>query len=466
MPVRTRILLAVLVVAAAIMAHFISRSDAPAFAPVGAKLGGAGSRPGPDQDAFALPAANLPESEIPRFFEGQRLFNLNWVRAPSPVEDLDGLGPTFNRVGCARCHPRDGRGRPPTGPDAPLMSSTLIFGLPSHKPGDPPKGHAAYGVQLNDRANPGIPPEGQASVTWEILKGRYGDGTPYELRRPKITLRNLAFGPIDPAVRRSLRIAPQLTGLGLLAAVPDVEILRGADPDDRDKDGIRGRANRVLDIASGKMVLGRFGWKAAQPSIRQQSSNAFINDMGLTTHLYPDENCPPPQAACRAAPNGGRPEVSGKILGDIDFYVSHLAVPRRTGANKPQVRRGEALFHQAGCASCHRPTLKTGPSRLPALANQTIHPFTDLLLHDMGAGLADGVGVWSATGRDWRTPPLWGLGRFRQVNGYAFYLHDGRARTLAEAILWHGGEGERAKQRFRQMRKGDRDALIAFLRSL
>lgn len=480
MPISTRIFLALLLLLAGGTAYFQTGGGdptaTPAAARVGERLGGAGSRAGTDEDAFALPMANLPAGSIARFFEGQRLFNLNWVRAPSPVEDLDGLGPTFNRVGCARCHVRDGRGRPPAGPDAPFMSIVLKLGLvaksgersggPATATGDAPRGHPAYGIQLNDRANPGIPPEGRASVVWLEDEGRYGDNTVYRLRRPRITLRKLAFGPIGPETRLSLRIAPQLIGLGLLGAVPDAEILKAADPDDRNRDGIRGRPNRVVDKASGKLVLGRFGWKATQPSIAQQSADAFLNDMGLTTALYPRENCPPPQAACRAAPNGGAPEVGARILADIAFYVGHLAVPLRIGATRTRVRYGEALFHKAGCAACHRPTLRTGPSPLPALANQTIHPYTDLLLHDMGPGLADGIAAWSAGGRDWRTAPLWGLGRFRLVNGHAFYLHDGRARSLAEAILWHGGEARRAREHFRMMKRSDRESLIAFLRSL
>lgn len=463
---RTRLGLGVLLVAAAVATHYIAARDEPVVERVGPRLGGAGSRAGTDRDAFALPAANLPQKNIPRFFEGQRLFNLNWVPAPSPVADLDGLGPTFNRVGCAGCHARDGRGRPPDGPDAALMSAVVKLALPGPGTGGPRREHPAYGLQINDRSNTGIPPEGRASITWEIVEGRYGDGTPYRLRRPKIAFRDLAFGPIGPSVALSMRIAPQLTGLGLLAAVPEADILKFSDPKDRDRDGIRGRANRVVDAASGKRVLGRFGWKASQPTIAQQTADAFRNDMGLTNRLYPTQNCPAPQAACRAAPEGGSPEVGDRILADIEFYVSHLAVPLRTDADKPQVRRGEKLFHAAGCAACHRPSLKTGDSPFPALAKQTIHPYTDLLLHDMGPGLADGVRAWDASGRDWRTPPLWGLGRFQVVSGHAFYLHDGRARTLAEAILWHGGEAERAKQRFRQMKKIDREALIAFLRSL
>ena len=427
--------------AALLLTSASARGDEPPRLdpPLGVKLGGAGSRPAAGQDSFALPAANLPKEQLPRFFEGQRLFNIAFVRAPSPVPGLAGLGPTFNRPSCGACHTRDGRGQPPAGPDDALMQMIVRLGVVD--PGRSPSGraHPAYGIQLNDRAIEGVPAEGRAVIAWDELQGAYPDGESYRLRRPRISFEALAFGPLGERAGFSLRVAPQLVGLGLLEAAP----------------------------APNKAILGRFGWRAEQPSVRAQIASALINDMGLTTSLHPEKNCPAAQTACRAADAGPRPNVSDAALDTMAFYVSTLAVPERRDVDKPEVRRGETLFAAIGCAACHRTTMKTGAHpTIPFLSEQTIHPFTDLLLHDMGEGLADTLPERDASGRMWRTAPLWGIGLVPLVNGHENYLHDGRARGLAEAILWHGGEAEKAKERFRALPKADRDALIAFLRSL
>lgn len=433
------------------------------------KLGGDTSRPGRGEDAYALPAANRTTRDTPRFFEGQRLFNLNWVKAPSRIGALDGRGPTFNRPRCSGCHERDGRGRPPDpkDPEAAMNSILVRLSVPGKGPHGGPNPHPAYGLQLQERSIAGVPGEGRAFIRWETVKGAYGDGTPYTLRRPMLQFERLAFGPLGPDIRTSLRVAPQLVGMGLLDAVPAAAIRRMADPKDRNGDGISGRVNRVWNPATGRMEIGRFGWKSGSATLRQQIADAFRNDMGLTNRLFPTENCPPPQTACRAAPTGGSPEVSDRILADVVFYISMLAVPHRRRVEAADVRRGQELFGRIGCAGCHRPTLRTGkhPS-IPGLSNQVIHPFTDLLLHDMGPGLADRRPEYRASGREWRTAPLWGIGLVPEVNGHRLYLHDGRARGLAEAILWHGGEAEAAKERFRMLSKAARDALLAFLKSL
>jgi CxxC motif-containing protein (DUF1111 family) len=428
---------AVAAAAACLLTLCAARADEPP--PLGAKLGGAGSRPAAGQDSFALPAANLPKELLPRFFEGQRLFKIAFVRAPSPVPGLAGLGPTFNRPSCGACHTRDGRGQPPAGPDDALMQMIVRLGVVD--PGRSPFGraHPAYGIQLNDRAIEGVPAEGRALIAWDEIRGAYSDGETYRLRRPRISFEGLAFGPLGLRAGFSPRIAPQLVGLGLLEAV----------------------------VIPSKASLGRFGWRAEQPSVRAQIASALINDMGLTTSLHPEKNCPPAQAACRAADAGPRPNVSDAALDTMAFYVSTLAVPERRDVDKPAVVRGEKVFAAIGCAACHRMTMKTGAHpTIPFLSEQTIHPFTDLLLHDMGEGLADTLPERDVSGRMWRTAPLWGIGLVPLVNGHENYLHDGRARGLAEAILWHGGEAEKAKERFRTSPKTDRDALIAFLRSL
>jgi CxxC motif-containing protein (DUF1111 family) len=458
---------------AALAAAFAPAIGAPAADEprLGAKLGGAGSRPAAGQDSFALPAANLPKELLPRFFEGQRLFNIAFVRAPSPVPGLAGLGPTFNRPSCGACHTRDGRGQPPAGPDDALMQMIVRLGVVDSGRSPFGKPHPAYGVQLNDRAIEGVPAEGRAVIAWDEIEGSYADGVRYKLRRPRVTFEALAFGPLGERGAFSLRIAPQLVGMGLLEAVPAADLLRWAAENRTNPDGVRGG---VRSIAEGEehedFVLGapkRFGWRAEQATVRAQIASALINDMGLTTALHPEKNCPPAQTACRAADPGPRPNVSDEALDTIAFYISTLAVPERRDIDKSDVRRGEKVFAAIGCTACHRMTVKTGAHpTIPFLSEQTVHPFTDVLLHDMGEGLADGLQEKWYSGRMWRTAPLWGIGLVPLVNGHENYLHDGRARGLAEAILWHGGEAEKAKQRFRALPKADRDALIAFLRSL
>jgi CxxC motif-containing protein (DUF1111 family) len=214
-------------------------------------------------------------------------------------------------------------------------------------------------------------------------------------------------------------------------------------------------------------VAGRFGWKAEQPTVVQQCAAAFLGDMGLTSALFPAENCTASESACKDTANGGSPEVSPSVLGAIGIYARSLAVPARRAVSDPNVSRGEDLFGKAGCARCHTPTLETGPlADFPELPAETIHPYSDLLLHDLGQGLSDGRPTFLATGREWRTPPLWGLGLVKQVNGHTFLLHDGRARDASEAILWHDGEGLDAKNAFVAMKREDRQALLAFLGSL
>jgi CxxC motif-containing protein (DUF1111 family) len=264
----------------------------------------------------------------------------------------------------------------------------------------------------------------------------------------------------------SPRVAPSVIGLGLLESVPLSTLEALADPDDADGDGISGRVNWVTDHA-GKRAAGRFGWKANVATLREQAAGAAVGDIGITSSLFPAQNCPPEQATCVDARTDPGPEMKPSFLDRMVLYVQTLAVPVARDLNDPVVHRGEHLFRDFGCASCHMPTLRTGPEAVqPELANQTFHPFTDLLIHDMGEGLADHRPDGSATGSEWRTPPLWGLGLIGKVNGHDRLLHDGRARGPAEAILWHGGEAEAAKEKFRTADKADRDALIAFLNAL
>lgn len=303
-------------------------------------------------------------------------------------------------------------------------------------------------------------------MSYEIIAGTYGDGIEYELRMPVFEITELAFGPLHPEIRTSPRLAPQVIGMGLLEAIPADEIMAAADPDDADSDGISGRANIVWDARLEIPVLGRFGWKANVATVEQQAAGAFHGDIGITSSLHPEENCPEGQNACVEAITGGSPEIAENLLGMVTIYMRTLAVPAMRGADTDEVRAGAQLFEEFGCASCHTVTHVTGQTDIAALSEQTIHPYTDLLLHDMGEGLADGREDFAASGREWRTPPLWGIGLIDEINGERFLLHDGRARTLEEAILWHGGEGEASKEEFRLADAEQRAALIAFLEAL
>ncbi len=419
--------------------------------------------------AFGQHAPGLALRELRRFTIGNRLFNTNWVTAPASVRSLDGLGPYFNRVSCSACHVRDGRGRPPDGPDAPMMSMLVRLSVPG--PGGDPVPHPVYGDQLHDRAVQGLAPEGRAAVTWEaVAPFVYPDGREVPLRRPRLAVVDLADGPLGPDAMLSPRVANAVFGLGLLEAVPEADLLARTDPDDADGDGVSGRINRVWDHDAGAWAPGRFGWKANQPSLRQQAAAAMAGDIGVTSEHFAGGNFTAAQTAAAALPDGRDEEgveFSRRQLDRLTFYLQTLAVPAQRGAADPRVRRGARLFNAAGCTTCHTPVQRTGPAAAHReLANQTFAPYTDLLLHDMGEGLADGRPDGRASGREWRTPPLWGLGLQQRVNGHGFLLHDGRARTAEEAVLWHGGEAAGARDRFAGWPADDRAALLAFLHAL
>jgi CxxC motif-containing protein (DUF1111 family) len=414
-----------------------------------------------------LPLPGLSPEQETRFFVGNSFFNRNWVIAPSSTAARDGLGPLHNARSCSACHLRDGRGQPPATPDEPMVSLLLRLSIPGHDAHRGVVPEPRYGDQLQGFAVPGVPPEGQVVITYAESPGTFADGEAYSLRQPTYTLTALGYGALHPEIRLSPRVAPFIIGLGLLEAVPADTLLAGADPEDRDGDGISGRPNMVWDASTQQPVLGRFGWKANQPSVAQQTAAAFLGDIGITSTLFPDENCTAVQHACREAPRGGQPELAADILHSVVFYARTLAVPARRQWDDPEVLHGKQLFIQAQCTHCHTPTLRTGTvAELPGLSHQVIRPYTDLLLHDMGAGLADGRSDFAATGQEWRTPPLWGIGLIQTVNGHTTFLHDGRARNLFEAILWHGGEADAAREAFRTMPSPDRQALIRFLESL
>ncbi len=391
---------------------------------------------------------------------GDAAFGATFVSAPAPVNP--GLGPLFNSVSCANCHVADGRGRPPVPGEQPV--STLIrISVPGTDAHGGPAPVPGFGGQLQHRAIFGTTPEALVGTSYQEEPGTYADGTPYSLRRPTITL-DQPYAPLPPDLLTSTRLAPPVFGLGLLEAVPEADVRAKADPGDADLDGISGRPNTVWDHLDQRYALGRFGWKAGQPTLLQQSAGAYVEDMGITSFLFPQESSAGQPQFDGA---GDDPEVSDSLLYAAAFYVRTLAVPARRNADDAQVVRGEQLFIGAGCDRCHVPEHRTGVNvAFPALSNQRIFPYTDLLLHDMGPGLADGRPEYEADGNEWRTPALWGIGLTQTVNGHQYFLHDGRARDLPEAILWHGGEAEAAREAFRTMTVSERTALLAFLRSL
>lgn len=454
--------------------------DAPRFTkaePGEARSGGAATVRKTDQNAFSLPSANLPPSRRVDFSVGNSFFRSPWVIAPSTTTARDGLGPLFNTNACQGCHIKDGRGHPPP-PDAPNAVSMLVrlsipntpeFAKVIEQVGVVPE--PVYGGQFQDMAVPGVVPEGKVRVDYTPVPIRFKDGTEIELRKPVLQITQLGYGPMHPDTRFSARVAPPMIGLGLLEAIPEEAILANAAAQAKDKNGINGRPNQVWDDALQKTVMGRFGWKAGQPNLNQQNVHAFSGDMGLTTSLRPFDDCSDAQTACKQAPNGngpdGEPEVSDNILRLVLFYSRNLAVPARRGVNDADVIAGKNLFFQAGCDSCHTPKYTTAANAAePELANQVIRPYSDLLLHDMGDGLADNRTEFQASGRDWRTPPLWGIGLTQAVSGHTQFLHDGRARNLLEAVLWHGGEAQAAQQQVLSFNAEQRAALLAFLNSL
>ncbi len=425
-------------------------------------------KPIPLNEVFLQPVPGLTYAQLRLFREGEKEFKVPWVVFPL-LGGHWGLGPTFIANACTVCHVQAGRGR--TVDNAIIVQQLLRVSVPGQGPHGEPLPHPHYGEQIQVfGVNVGLkenlkPGEADVYVDWMPSSVTLADGTPVELRRPKLRMENLRFGPLGEQSMTSLRNTQVIYGLGFLEAVPESTLKDIAAL--QKKQGLNGRLNYVRDDIQQKTVLGRFGWKANQPSIRQQTVAAFLGDMGVTSSLYIEENCPPVQTLCLAMPPGNRPELLDYNWDQMEFWHAALAPPPARNLELPQVKLGEKLFQQAGCAACHLPELRTGDyPLLPIIANTTFRAFTDLLIHDMGEDLADGRPDFLAGPRDWRTPPLWGIGLSAQVNGSTHLLHDGRARNVLEAILWHGGEAKAAKDAFSKMPLDEREALIAFVNAL
>lgn len=480
--------------------------------PPSAMLGGENTVFDTSGEAFTNPLPLLTDTELEDFEEGDELFEEVW-------RGRDGLGPVFNATSCEGCHIEDGRGRPPafTGETGTGLLIRLAQNQQTANGSTLPD--PTYGGQFQDDSTRRADDEGAISISYEEIQGTYPDGTPYTLYKPNYDLVDLNYGELHSDTTLSPRLAGQMIGLGLLEAVPDATLLTLADPNDANGDGISGRVNYVWNVLENALTVGRFGWKANQPNLLQQTAGAFNGDIGVTSSLFPLQPCTESQVGCfndtpnrlgngrrrdgnnpppnrrglgnptnrrgnnpppnregnnPPPPNNGNVnrggnnglEVSDEELELVTFYSSTLAVPAQRNPDDPQVLQGQAIFDNINCSGCHVASLQTGTHTINALSNQTIHPYTDLLLHDMGNGLADGQLDFQASGTEWRTAPLWGVGLLEEVNGYAFYLHDGRARTLEEAIMWHGGEAEASRNGFSALSADDKAALIAFLKSL
>lgn len=418
------------------------------------------------EEAFGFAASQLTFEEQSAFGIGNSFFRQSWVSAPASTTARDGLGPFFNAVACASCHFKDGRGRPP-GFDGETARGLLlrlsINGVAADGSALP---DPIYGHQLQDNAILGQTVKGGFTITYQDIIENFSDGTQVILKKPLYNISNLGYGNLAAGVNVSPRLANQIIGLGLLEALDELTILSYADPNDLNGDGISGRPNYVYDRATNKTIMGRFGWKANQPNVRQQVAAAFSGDMGITSFLFPNENCPP-GVDCSTVPNGGVPEISDSNLDKVALYASTLAVPARRNFDTANVLKGKKTFETIGCATCHIPKLQTGNTHpINALRNQTIRPYTDLLLHDMGTELADNAPDFLASGTEWRTPALWGIGLLNTVNKFTFLMHDGRAKTIEEAILWHGGEGQTAKNKYKLLSLQERNDLLQFMNTL
>ncbi|MGI2032862.1 di-heme oxidoredictase family protein [Rhizobium panacihumi] len=431
---------------------------------------------------FSHFSTNLTFQEEEKFKIGNALFTKLWVAAPSSTQASDGLGPLFNARGCQSCHLKDGRGHPPEGaPDAtsmflrlarPARTETEKTAVAARKVLNFPD--PVYGEQLQDLAVQDLAIEGRMVVTYEEVPVELAGGETMSLRKPTYSVSDLGYGPMYPDTTLSPRVSPPMIGLGLVQAIHEADILANADPDDRDEDGISGKPAFVRDHRTGELKLGRFGFKAQNASIRDQSSSAFAGDLGISTPDAPRDfgDCTQAQTKCLSLPTGvqerlGPTEAPDPVMDLVTFYSENLAVPARRDIDSPAVLRGKEMFYTSGCTSCHTPKFVTRrDAGNKAQAFQLIWPYSDFLLHDMGEGLADGQQVGDADGREWRTQPLWGIGLTKTVNNHTFFLHDGRARNLTEAVLWHGGEAEAARNAFAALPKDDRQALITFLESL
>ena len=414
--------------------------------------------------AFTHPQKGLSNEEEDMFVLGKSFFSIPWVEAPSATTARDGLGPLFNANTCIHCHPRNGAG---IAIDAKgEMSRSHLLRLSHAKSNEHNrvkkvgfKPDSTYGTQLSRHGNQKVKAEGDSIVRYEDVNGTYPDGTRYSLHKPHYSVKNLAYGAFDKETIIAARIGSALVGLGLLEGIAEESILFFEDVNDTNNDGISGKVNYAFDPETNTTRLGRFTWKASATSVKHQSAAAAHTDMGLSNPLFPSHNCTDKQKECLKESKRSKHahDLPAKRLDAIAFYLSHLAVPKQRESKKHV--EGKKLFESINCTACHVPSYTTS-------SGVKIKPYTDLLLHDMGEDLADGRSEFLATGSEWRTAPLWSMGLRKQVSGEANFLHDGRARSIEEAILWHGGEAQKSKRSFMALPHQQREQVLLFLNSI
>ncbi len=440
--------------------------------------------------SLQLPAKNISDDLRANFHAGKALANQPWVKAPTITTARDGLGPIYNARTCLSCHVKGGKGFIPADNKSPISSTLVRFSkagnhsdtlkqagvIPHPVYGDQIQGQSiSLAHQLRHSQKPGslehdVAPEAYVYINWSEETFNYPDQHQVQLRKPGIEFKNLGYGPIGADTLLSLRVAPTIHGMGLIGLIAEQDIMNLSDEHDKNNDGISGRTNQVWDVEKQATVLGRFGLKSNKPTLGMIVGGAFANDLGISNSLAPNQPCTALQPTCLRIPNGNDEEgveLPDHLLKLVINFNRDLAPPLRRNSQDKNVLVGRELFYSSGCNQCHNPRFETQRSDEAAhLSEQVIWPYSDFLLHDMGPNLADGRPDFLATGNEWRTAPLWGIGLLSQVNGSSVLLHDGRARTVEEAILWHGGEAELAKTRFINLKKSDRMNLIKFVNSL
>ena len=413
------------------------------------------------------PVNNLTDEDYDKFMLGKSFFTIPWVEAPSVTTARDGLGPLFNANSCISCHPSNGRGVL-FNKDG-FVSRSLIAklsiksnDLKEHKESLKYKGfvpNGIYGEQLSINAIHGIDFEGKIKVDFEELDITFPDGEKQVLLKPKYSLENLNYGVISNDTNISYRLASTLNGVGLIELILDNDILKNVDENDSNRDGISGKANYVYSNITKKEELGKYTWKAGVYSLKEQIASAAHNDMGLTTSIFPYENCTSVQKECNNAPKArNKIDLPDERLDAITFYLKNLKAysPKITN----EYKEGLEIFEQISCAKCHISSFETKKGF-------KVYPYSDFLLHDMGEELSDGKVEFMALAQEWRTAPLWGLALHEKINKEKpRLLHDGRARSFQEAILWHGGEALNSKENYMNLPKEKREKLLKFLEEL
>lgn len=411
------------------------------------------------QSALSHAYSGMDDDTEDSFTLGRSFFTIPWVVAPASTTARDGLGPLFNANSCASCHKNNAGGA--TLKQSGIVDRSILIKLAQsgEKVTDkkmPFVPDPVYGGQFSINGTGSVPFEGKVHVELTPLIKHYADGTDITLYQPEFNLKELNYGSLSKQTVIDALRAPSLVGLGLIEQIPDEELIKHADPEDKNSDGISGKANKVWSLEKKKLVTGRYGWKATTPSVIEQTANALLNDMGLTSPWLKQENCTPKQLECLKAYKSQDSDINLVRLQGINTYLTHLKLPESAKLNDQQ---GKQLFTDIGCISCHR----TGYS---TTTGDVVNPYSDFLLHDMGKDLAGKINMYEAKATEWRTPPLWGIGLAKKLNTDAGFLHDGRAQTLEQAIMWHGGEAEKSQKAFAKLTKSQRQSLIAFLNSL